>query len=90
MALTAHGCLLRALTLDQRREMAAFERADADPSVRSCLSHRSLARDLRLLEPSAGMLSVVLQPAFREVASSLSTHELMTMELLRRPRTQHP
>ena len=28
------------------------------------------------------MLSVVLQPDFREVASSLSTHELMTTEML--------
>ena len=56
--------------------MAAFERADADPSVRSCTSHRSLARDLRLLTPSAEVLPVVLQPPVRRVASSLSSHEL--------------
>ena len=63
--------------------MAAFERADVDPSVRPCTSHRSLAHDLRLLAPSTGMLSVVLQPPLREVASFLSIHELMTTEMLR-------
>ena len=64
------------LTLFPCRENVGFYPPDAEPSVRSRTPHRSPARDLRALAPLVGALSTVLRPPLREVASSLSTHEL--------------
>ena len=63
-------------TLFPPRGNGRFHPPDAEPSVRSCTPHRSPARDLRALAPLVGALSTVHRPLLREVASSLSTHEL--------------
>ena len=75
---TAHVFPGRAvlLTLFPTRENGRFSLADAEASVRSRTPYRSPERDLRALAPLVGASSAVLRPPLREVASSLSTHEL--------------